>query len=156
MKKKNDKQQPKQTSMALLKIQHYFPKVLYVEDATEAINFTIEAMDVSAAKSTQSECVIARACKRQGLCEDALISIGTAYLISGHTATKYLVPPTVGREICSFDRHHDFAVGRNYRLMRIPPCARRENQEHGHKRTNTGKGTKRNHRTVRVRTFKDV
>lgn len=43
------------------------------------------------------------------------MSISTAYLIKGDTATRYLVPNSVAREITAFDRNAVFEPG-EYRL----------------------------------------
>jgi hypothetical protein len=53
---------------------------------------------------------MAKACKRKKY-DGAIISISTAYVIQGDTATRYKVPPNVAREIVAFDRHSEFAPG---------------------------------------------
>jgi hypothetical protein len=37
---------------------------------------------------------------------------------------RYKTSVAVGREITSFDRHHEFATGNDYLLSNVPPSSR--------------------------------
>lgn len=110
---------------ALSRVRKYFPYVTTVKDAKEGILITVIAADSKAArKKDPANCALAVACKRQGIADAAIINVGFSYLIKGNVATRYKTSQTVGREITSFDRHQDFAEGRDYRLSRIGPSAK--------------------------------
>ncbi len=114
----------------LNRIRKHFPQVRTIIEAKEGICVTVEASDnARGRRKNQGECALAKACIRQKVADGCLIGISTAWLIKGDTATKYLLPSTVSREITSFDRHHDFAAGINYRLMAVCPSAREENRK---------------------------
>lgn len=109
---------------ALTRVRKYFPHVNRVKDAKEGVLITVTAADSrTARKKDPANCALAVACRRQGLADGAIINIGFSYLIKGDVATRYKTSGTVGREITSFDRHQDFAEGKNYRLSRICPSA---------------------------------
>src|SRR5437764_848305 len=124
----------------LTKIQKQFPAVLKVIDSDESISISVTEKDTSSArKKDPSSCAMAKACCRQEKLDGAIIGLSYSYLIKGALAVRFRTPNTVQREITSFDRHHDFATGANYRLSRV--C---DSQKLGHQwgRKSTRKGTK--------------
>jgi len=78
-------------------------------------------------------------------------------LIKGNVATRYVTSQSVSREITSFDRHHDFAAGKDYCLSKIPNGIRLGSPNRGG--THTGEKGKRKrviHRTAFVRRLKKI
>lgn len=146
---------------ALTRVRKYFPHVNKVKDAKEGVLITVTSQDSrTARKKDPANCALAVACRRQGIADGAIINIGFSYLIKGDVATRYKTSGTVGREITSFDRHQDFAAGRNYRLSRICPSAalNRKSKYYDYPVKNKlkpGKSVnlihKHNHRTERIR-----
>ena len=136
-------------------IRRLFPKVTEVVDATDRIEVLVTKRDCGreARRKNSSECAMARAVRRQYGADGAVIGIGSAYLIFGTKAVRYTTPPSVGREIASFDRHADFAPGA-YVLSRISPSQRLASR-HGRHRSSGSRGTEPKRvvhdRTVRVR-----
>lgn len=120
----NQQQMKAHNKNALSRVRKFFPHVNKVKDAKEGILITVIAADnKTARKKDPANCALAVACKRQGIADAAIINVGFSYLIKGDVATRYKTSGTVGREITSFDRHQDFAEGKNYRLSRIGPSA---------------------------------
>lgn len=106
----------------LAKIRKVFPHVTRVVDATESIRINVtDADNVTGRKKDFAECALAKACKRTRVADGTLIGMAYSYLINGNTATRYATSAAVAREITSFDRHQDFATGRNYCLSKISP-----------------------------------
>ncbi len=106
-------------------IKRDFPLVTRIIDAKETIDITVELQDaVKGRRKDPEQCALAKACVRQKIADAAIIGIGYSYLIKGNTATRYKTSAAVAREITSFDRHQDFAAGRNYKLSRVSPKAR--------------------------------
>lgn len=147
---------------ALTKVRKYFPQVNKVVDAKKSVSITVTKRDAKiASKKDPQKCALARACVRQGIADGTLIHLGFSYLIKGEVATRYLTSEIVAREITSFDRHHDFAAGRNYKLSKVPYSAKlgvrqqRKNPTGTHGEKN-GEGPKPiilpKHFTTRVRT----
>ena len=138
------------------RIRQAFPAVTEIRDATESI--TINVMDVdtkSGKRKNPQQCALARACMRTHIADGAIIGIGRSWLIKGNVATRYITSVGVAREITSFDRHQDFAAGKNYVLGKVPPS----NREGYKKRpsnpgTTTGTNPIAIHRTARIRTLK--
>lgn len=115
---KNKKQIPR-------RIQRHFPKVTEVRDATESIVVSVEEQDVKTGKRKSPEqCALAKACVRKNIADAAMIGISAVWLIKGNTATRYKATVGVAREITSFDRHQDFAAGKDYVLGKISPTHR--------------------------------
>lgn len=105
---------------ALSIVQHRFPQVTKVVDAPLSLWLDVEPGDLKKSKSKDHEnCALAAACKRKYKPDGVMVSLSTAYVIKGHTATRYHVPPYAQREIVSFDRHSDFEPG-TYEL-KAPP-----------------------------------
>jgi len=110
---------------ALTRVRKYFPHVEEVFDAKKAVVISVSEMDSrKATKKDPGNCALARACIRQHIVDGAIIGIGNSYLIKGKKAFRYKTSASVGREITSFDRHHDFAAGTNYLLSKISKCQR--------------------------------
>lgn len=103
---------------ALAIVRKYAPSVRHVEDATEDLDIEVTKRDLGKRKD-HNGCVLAEACKRQEKATTAIISRSAAYIVKGDTATRYLVTPTISREIVSFDRGAGFETG-DYTLKR--PC----------------------------------
>jgi hypothetical protein len=101
-------------------IQRLFPRVEEVVDADTpvSVHVTEDDCDSRAQKMNPNECAMARALKRQFKANGAIIGLSKSYLIRGKRALRFTTPATVGREITSFDRHHDFAPG-DYKLAAV-------------------------------------
>jgi hypothetical protein len=138
------------------RVRKYFPNVTQVVDATDSITVSVQKSDVKSGRRNQpGSCALAQACVREYKADGALINIGFSYIIKGETATRYKTSVSVGREITSFDRHHDFATGNDYMLSKVSPASRLDRKRPGHS------GPKGNHlttapkptvhRTVRIR-----
>lgn len=96
-----------------------FPDVTKVVDARRGIAIRVEPEDIKGSTKKKHEaCALARACKRTMRLDGAIISRSRAYLIRGRIATRYILPPSVEREIVSFDRGVGFAPG-EYELAGI-------------------------------------
>lgn len=125
MKEKKIKQLPAKHSNALSRIRKYFPLVKSVDDANESINITVTPEDSQKGRRKHPEsCALARACVREKIADHAIIGIGFSYLIKGDHATRYKTSVGVGREITSFDRHQEFAAGKDYRLSKVGGTSR--------------------------------
>lgn len=102
-----------------------FPLLEEVVDATEGVTVSVNRADSSGGrKKDPKSCALARACVRSKICDAAVIGIGNSYLIKDNIATRYKTSIGVGREITSFDRHQDFATGKDYLLSKIAPAMR--------------------------------
>ena len=103
-------------SRALSTVRKYFPNVTRVNDAKAGISVEVTRADERASQRKSHEtCAMAVACKRTMKLDGVIISIKTAYMIRGTTATRFKVPERVSREVVSFDRGAGFEPG-NYRL----------------------------------------
>src|SRR6267378_8137210 len=100
----------------LMRLQRLWPDVYTVEDAQENVIISVLDEDQKATRADPGDCALARACVREGIADAALIGKGISYLIKGNLATRYNTPESVAREIVSFDRHGDFAAGKDYHL----------------------------------------
>lgn len=142
---------------ALNTLRKSFPQVERVVDAKETIAINVRKVDArSGRRKDPQDCALARACRRTNIADHAIIGLTVSYLIKGNTATRYHTSDTVGREITSFDRHKDFAAGRNYKLSKISPSCQEALGAKHRGGAPTGKGKKRSetmtrHHTVRVR-----
>ena len=112
-------------SHALNIVRKFFgANITEVEDSDKPINVEVTARDVNASeRKAHAGCALAVACKRSKGLDGVLISTSTAYLVKGHKAVRYRVPPSVAREIVSFDRGSGFEPG-EYRLDIVPPTSR--------------------------------
>ncbi len=97
---------------ALSIVQRFYPNVKHVKDAGRSLMIEVTEKDCSnLGVKKHKDCALAVACKRMEAVDGAIISVGAAYLIKGDTAIRYKVPPSVSREIVSFDRSGGFASG---------------------------------------------
>lgn len=154
---------PKASKAILTRLRRYFPQINNVMDASESVEVEVIKEDVlkGAMKRPQS-CALARACVRSKDVDGAIINIGNSYLIKGDTAVRFNTSEAVGREITSFDRHGDFAVGKSYVLGRIAPKQRLGRYKAGQKSKGGPRLTTKppenaihkRHRTVRIRVSK--
>lgn len=101
-----------------------FPQIKDVTDARAPVKVTVNGKDCAIGKKMQaSECALAKAAKRQYHAEGAIIGMTFSYIIKGKKAIRFQTPPSVAREIVSFDRHSDFAPG-EYHLAAVSPSQR--------------------------------
>src|SRR5689334_4798367 len=90
---------------ALKTIQKFFPRVTNVMDADNDVVVEVTAKDEqNSKKKNHSECALATACKRQEKANGVIVSVSTAYIIKGDTATRFKVPEAASREVISYDR----------------------------------------------------
>lgn len=144
----------------LTRLRKMFPLLEKVVDATEGVTVAVTKADsrIGRKKDPQS-CALARACVRSKICDAAVIGIGNSYLINGNVATRYKTSIGVSREITSFDRHQDFATGKDYLLSKIAPAMRLGKRQQPPTKWNPPKTSKvetatvikHNHRTSRIR-----
>lgn len=142
-----------QGKSALGIVQKYHPNVTKVVDAKKRVTISVTEKDCRyARKSSPDKCAMAKACEREY--DGAIISMSTAYLIKGEVATRYKTPPSVSREIVSFDRNHDFRPG-EYTLNAIPKgnTLGVKKPYEDRKRASTGKGRAVSHRTAGIRSL---
>lgn len=143
---------------ALARVQKHFPQVTKVQDATKPISIQVKKVDSrNGKKKDPTSCAMAKAACRELHADGAIINIGTSYVIKGNKAVRYRTPQSVAREIVSFDRHQDFAPGKDYNLTPFSPTLKLDYLA-SYKRPDTKKtGAKRrkpiikNHRTSRIR-----
>lgn len=146
----------KHANSAVFRVRKHFPNVTKVVDSGNSVVVSVKASDVSRGRRNQpGQCALAQACMREFKADGALINIGFSYVVRGDTAVRFKTSNTVSREITSFDRHGDFATGKDYLLCKVPKSGRI-----GRKRTpqslKTGPKTASAnrpviHRTVRIR-----
>lgn len=111
-------------SRALLVVQKFFPKVEIVVDAVCPALIEVTAKDAnSKAVMDHVACAMAVACKRKFHLDGVLIARSIAYLVKGKRARRFFVPPSVSREVTSFDRGAAFMPGK-YMLSAICKTAR--------------------------------
>jgi hypothetical protein len=109
---------------ALSIVQQLFPNVNKVVDAKKDINIEVTKSDTtSAIVRNHKACAMAVACKRKLKLDGVIMSVSTAYLVTGDKATRYLVPQSVAREITAFDRNAVFEPG-EYKLHAAPESAK--------------------------------
>ena|SRR6267378_2826458 len=136
-------------------LRQHFPQVKEVEDAVKGVVVTVRQRDnVDGRKNQPTECAMARAMKREFNADGVIIGLSTSYIIKGEKAIRYETPESVGREITSFDRHHDFAPG-EYGLGPVSPSRRSDTEKRPRgSGTDTRKSRIVHKETVRVRTLK--
>lgn len=133
---------------SLVRVRKYFPRVNRVTDARKRIEIHVTPKDgdMRGAKvKSPTQCAMARACVRLGA-DGAVIGLGTSYIVNGPKATRYRTPPTVAREIASFDRRSGFVPG-TYTLT-PPSASERMGVDHGG-------GRRSSHNTRGIRTQRD-
>jgi len=123
--------QPAIGSKALAIVRHFYPSVSKVNDADEPITVEVTAKDVKEShRKDSTDCAFAVACKRNMDLQGVIIAKSTAYLVKTRTATRYMVPTAISREIVSFDRGAEFAIG-TYQLAAPSKTQRLGKQNHG-------------------------
>src|SRR5687768_1377829 len=107
------------------RVREHFPNVTEVVDSDESVEISVIQEDCSrsARRKDPKDCAMARALRRQGRADCAIVGLSVSYVIHGNKAVRYDTPASVGRELVSFDRNHDLAPGK-YRLSRISPGRR--------------------------------
>jgi len=144
---------------ALSKIKKIYPQVTKVVDAKKTISINVKDIDNKAGRKKDfAECALAKACKRTKIADSVLIGLTTSYLIKGNIATRYKTSEAVSREIVSFDRHQDFASGRNYKLSKINKAMKLGTTTHrgGESSGKLGPRKRINHRTADVRQIQSL
>lgn len=75
--------------------------------------------EATSRKKSHKGCAMAVACKRKFHLDGVIISRNRAYLVKGTQARRFTLPPSVSREVVSFDRGGGFEPG-EYQLSKIP------------------------------------
>jgi hypothetical protein len=97
---------------ALAIVRHFHPNVTTVKDAKRSIHIEVLPRDTTVATvKNHKECAMAIACKRKLKVDGVIISVSTAYIVKGKTATRFKLGQSISREITSFDRKAGFAPG---------------------------------------------
>jgi len=109
---------------ALAMVQRLYPGVTKVVDGDDDIHIDVTGKDnSSAAVRNHKDCALAVACKRGMSLDGAIVARSVAYLVKGTKATRYIMPPSVSKEIVAFDRGGKFAAG-SYALKAPTSTAR--------------------------------
>jgi hypothetical protein len=116
---------------ALEVVRKFFPEVKEVTDGKKAIVIEVTGADErNATKRAHKTCAMAVACKRKLNLDGVIISVGTAYLVKDKKAVRYQLPPSVSREVVSFDRDGGFRPG-TYQLSAVPKSNRLGHEPRG-------------------------
>lgn len=141
---------------ALAVVRKFFPEVEVVVDAGRNALIEVTSKDQAIAKKkSHKTCAMAVACKRKFHLDGVIMSVSTAYLIKGNKARRFKLPPSVEREVVSFDRGGGFEAG-EYELTRVPASMKLDRPESmkrpGHGPQNRGAGNRKHiHRTGGIR-----
>jgi len=136
---------------ALHTVQQLFPNVTKVVDAKKDSKIEVTKRDTSSATvRNHKACAMAVACKRKMDLDGVIMSVSTAYLIKDNVATRYLVPPSVAREIIAFDRNAVFEPG-EYKLN-APTESAKLNRTHGSIKASGGKDNEKISKRFRHKT----
>lgn len=134
-------------------IRKLFPRVERIVDAVDPIRIEVTPRDQrEAVKLDPQRCAMAQACRRQERVDGVVISLSIAYLIKGNTAVRYSVPPSVSREITTFDRHKDFRAGEYH----LGAPSRAHSTRGPHKSGGNGRKAVLRHYTGGVRAFPSI
>lgn len=131
----------------LSSIQKFYPNVKSIVSPKKPVIIEVTKRDATSGKRRNHKaCALAVACEKKFNAEGVVIGRTTAFVIKGNTALRFALPPSIGREITSFDRGSDFAPG-TYQLSvaSIPHCRKRG------KNTNNGKKRRFRHVTANIR-----
>jgi len=94
---------------------------LPIQDGKERVLVTVTATDVIRAKKADSKhCALSRASMRLPGVNSAYFFRGTAFIEYLDRIVRFILPPSVQKEIVSFDRAQIFAPG-VYQLSPVPP-----------------------------------
>ena len=109
---------------ALQVVKKFFPNVKTVVDANHNARIEVTKSDETKAnKKSHKTCAMAVACKRKFHLDGVIISANRAYLVKGDKARRFELPPSVTKEIVSFDRGAGFEPG-EYALAKVGPTHR--------------------------------
>jgi hypothetical protein len=93
-------------------VKKFFPKVKKVTDADEPAFLEVTEDDSkTGSRRDHNNCAFARACARKFRAQGVIVSVYTAYIVKGDEAIRYHLPPSVSREVVSFDRNARFEEG---------------------------------------------
>lgn len=116
--RKGKKRRRNVQSTSLRNVRKFFPNVMSVSDADDDAFVEVTHADVKASsKKDHNGCAMAVAAKRQFHATGMVVSPTTAYVVKHDKAIRFQLPPSVQKEIVSFDRGGGFAEG-NYELHR--------------------------------------
>lgn len=137
----------------LTTVQKFFPGVTQVVDANRPTKIEVTKQDASSKGLKNHEaCALAVACKNRFHLDGVIISRTTAYLVKGKKARRFQLPPSVGREIVSYDRGAGFAPG-TYTLSAVTKNKRMgARQSKSVSKTGAGAAKQFRHITTGVRT----
>ncbi len=145
-------------------------KNIPIRDADAPLILEVTKSDITRATQKNSRCcAYARACKRSQLgagLKEAFFFRSTAYLEYGDRMVKYALPPSVQKEIVSFDRAKVMAPGvykisppsKSQRIEEVKKRGRkihRAQKARGYTPPKTGKKRGLVHRTALIRTFQN-
>jgi hypothetical protein len=103
---------------ALSIVRKFFPEVTLMTDAKKSVRVSVTKKDSnSSIVKNHKGCAMAVACKRKFALTGVVITRDRAYLVTGNQAVRYALPPSVSREVVSFDRGGGFEEG-EYQLNR--------------------------------------
>lgn len=137
------------TSLSI--VREFFPNVTHARDARKPITIEVTKNDATISKRrAHRECAMAVACKRAFKVDGVIIARTTAYLVKGTTATRFKLPPSVAREITSFDRGSDFAPG-VYTLSKPSESHKMDSPGGNGKRNGKGSSRAHQHLTTGIR-----
>jgi len=127
---------------ALQVVKKFFPNVKNVVDAERNARIEVTKSDETKAnKKSHKTCAMAVACKRKFHLDGVIISANRAYLVKGDKARRFELPPSVTKEIVSFDRGSGFEPG-EYELSKVSPTARLDRPASGKKGHGPGDNSK--------------
>jgi hypothetical protein len=118
-------------STALQVVRKFFPNVKSVVDANRNARIEVTKHDETVSKrKSHKTCAMAVACKRKFHLDGVIISANRAYLVKGDQARRFELPPSVTKEVVSFDRGAGFEPG-EYELSKVSPTARLDHPKRG-------------------------
>lgn len=140
---------------ALQIVQKFFPGVKTVVDAERNARIEVTSKDeATSRKKSHKGCAMAVACKRKFHLDGVIISVNRAYLVKGDRARRFQLPPSVSREVVSFDRGGGFEPG-DYELSKVGEGTKlgvsRNIKSNGSKHSHVGATAKMSHKTGGVR-----
>ena len=143
-------------STSLRIVKQFFPEVTKVTDADKPLHVTVTAGDNKSSQvRNHNACAMAVACKRQEKCDGVIVAVGVAYTIKGQEAVRYVLPPSVSREVVSFDRKAGFVPG-EYQLSvpakRIGARTGKESESNSGRQNSGGIKRRFRHFTEGIRT----
>jgi hypothetical protein len=127
-------------------------------DARKPLLLEVRPVDIKGAdKKNPESCALARACCRAEKADEAFFFRTTAWLRKGDVLIRYHLPPSVQKEIVSFDRNKTMEPG-TYQLSKpdkshkMSAVKKRSEKRPGrHKPARSGIKRKFTHRTTDVR-----